>query len=75
MKREVYLVNQIVYKIIGSWANKKGNVYMLDDILKWVDCINRTTKVEISECSIGDSTFWFHDKVSGEILNRKKSFL
>ena len=67
-------MNQIVYKIIESWANNKGNVYTLDDILKWVDCNNRTMKVKISECSIDDSTFWFYDKVNGEILNRKKGF-
>ena len=67
-------MNQIIYKIIESWANKKGNICTLDDILKWVDFIDRTTKVKISECSIDDSTFWFHDKVSGEIVNRKKSF-
>lgn len=63
-----------VYKILQSWAMTEGNIYSTQELLKWIQKLNDTTYVNISECSIHDSTFWFYDDYNGEVLNRKRSF-
>lgn len=63
-----------VYKLIQSWALTEGNVYSTRELLDWIQQLNDTTYVNISECSIHDSTFWFYDDYNGEVLNRKRSF-
>lgn len=64
----------IIEKILESWINVEGNVNSTQDLLAWIEALNRTTYVDIKECSIHDNTFWFYDDYSGEILNRKRSF-
>lgn len=64
----------IVYDIIKSWGNVEGNVNTTEELLSWISFLNETTYVDINECSINDSSFWFYDDYNGEILNRKRSF-
>ena len=63
-----------IIRILESWANKEGNMHSMDEILSWIDELNKTTYVNIRECSVNESTFWFYDDYNGEILNRKRSF-
>lgn len=63
-----------VLDIIVSWANTEGTVNSTEDLLSWIKNLNETTYVNIQECSINDSAFWFYDDYNGEILNRKRSF-
>lgn len=61
-------------KLISSWANISGNVNTTEDLIKWIEYLNKTTYVNIKECSINSNSFWFYDDYNGEILNRKRSF-
>lgn len=63
-----------IKKIIESWANEEGKINTTEELLAWIKKLNETTYVNINECSINDSTFWFYDDYNGEILNRKRSF-
>lgn len=63
-----------VKQILESWANEIGCVNTTADLYSWIKELNETTYVNIKECSISDSTFWFYDDYNGEILNRKRSF-
>lgn len=60
--------------LLESWANEEGTVNTTDELLSWIKELNNTTYVNINECSINDSTFWFYDDYNGEVLNRKRSF-
>lgn len=64
----------IALDIIVSWANTEGTVNSTEDLLTWIKKLNETTYVNIQECSVNDSAFWFYDDYNGEILNRKRSF-
>lgn len=64
----------IVKDIIQSWHNVDGNVNSTSELLDWINDLNTKTYVNIKECSINDSTFWFYDDYNGEVLNRKRSF-
>ncbi len=66
--------NSIVQDILASWRNEEGNVNSTEELLSWIQELNRTTYVNINECSINDSSFWFYDDYNGEVLNRKRSF-
>lgn len=67
-------MNNLITKIVHSWANEEGNVNSTDEILRWITELNETTYVNIRECNIDDDTFWFYDDYNGEVLNRKRSF-
>lgn len=67
-------MKDFIKKVIKSWANEEGNMNSTEDILSWIEELNKTTYVSINECSINDSTFWFYDDYNGEVLNRKRSF-
>lgn len=67
-------MKEIVKSILRSWRNKEGNVNTTKEVKEWIDKLNRETFVDIRECKISDSTFWFYDDYNGEILNRKRSF-
>lgn len=67
-------MKSIVTKLIESWKNTSGNVNTTTKILEWINELNKTTYVEIKECSIHDSRFWFYDDYNGEISNLKRSF-
>lgn len=65
---------KIEQKIVESWANTEGNVCTMAELLNWIYELKQKTYVNVNECSINDSTFWFYDDYNGEILNRKRSF-
>lgn len=67
-------MKSIIVKVLESWANTEGNVNTTSEILSWIEELNSTTYVNIKECSINDSAFWFYDDYNGEVLNRKRSF-
>jgi len=60
--------------IINSWANEEEGIDSTFDLLEWIKQLNANTYVNVEECSINDSNFWFYDDYNGEILNRKRSF-
>ena len=64
----------IIKEIITSWKTTENGVNSTDELLSWINDLNNTTHVDINECSINDSTFWFYDDYNGEVLNRKRSF-
>lgn len=64
----------IVFDIIKSWGCVEGNVNTTEELLAWIKDLNETTYIDIKECSINESAFWFYDDYNGEILNRKRSF-
>ena len=64
----------LIKSIIESWKNIEGNVNSTPDLLDWIQELNKTTYVNINECSINESSFWFYDDYNGEVLNRKRSF-
>lgn len=65
---------EIVLKLIHSWKKENGNVSSTDELLSWIQELNKTTYVNIRECSINEGTMWFYDDYNGEVLNRKRSF-
>ena len=67
-------MKDIIKSIVKSWKNTKGNINSTEDIVMWINKLNEETFVDIRECKISDSTFWFYDDYNGEILNRKRSF-
>lgn len=56
-----------------SWM-EEGKINSTEELLEWIRVLNKTTYVDIHECSINDSTFWFYDDYNGEVLNLKRSF-
>lgn len=66
--------NSLIKSLIESWKNLEGNVNSTLDLLDWIQELNKTTYVNINECSINESSFWFYDDYNGEVLNRKRSF-
>jgi len=60
--------------IVESWTNTEGNINTLSTILQWIDDINEITKMNVNECNINDSGFWFYDNYNGEVRNIKHSF-
>lgn len=61
-------------EIIKSWENEQGTVNSTEELFEWIHKLNVVTYVNINECNIDDSTFWFYDDYRGEVLNRKRSF-
>ena len=47
---------------------------MTEELLSWIQELNKTTHVRVQESSISNDSFWFYDDYNGEILNRKRSF-
>ncbi|MGM9994308.1 MAG: NDP-hexose 2,3-dehydratase family protein [Candidatus Avigastranaerophilus sp.] len=66
--------SKIQYKLLESLFMEEGNVNSTEEILFWLDNLNRSTHVDISETTINEDSFWFYDDRNGEILNRKRSF-
>lgn len=67
-------MDNIILKLVKSWNNIEGTVKSLPEILEWIKTLNASTFVEVRECSIHESTFWFYDDYNGEVLNRKRGF-
>lgn len=49
-------------------------VNKLEDLIAWIEKLNRTVRVSIHKVSLSDSDFWFYDKETGEIVNQNHSF-
>lgn len=64
----------IILKFLESWSNAEGNVSTNEELLDWIEKLNVTTYVDIKECSIKDSKFWYYDNYVGAIMNKKQSF-
>jgi len=60
--------------IAQSWADKQGNINTSEEILDWVECLNRTVQVDIRKIALEDSTTWFYDVQEGAIVNQGRSF-
>ncbi|MDR0851649.1 MAG: NDP-hexose 2,3-dehydratase family protein [Clostridiales Family XIII bacterium] len=67
-------MNKWIFAVLESWKNTEGNVNSTDQILDWIENLNKSITVVIQESGISDSSFWFYDDYNGEILNRKRSF-
>ena len=67
-------MKQTIIDILDSWRNTVGSVHTTEELLNWIEMLNSTTYVNIKECGIEDSNFWFYDDYNGEILNNKRSF-
>ena len=67
-------IGNYAVEIVRSWANTDGNVNKTEELVSWINKLNCETHVNIKECSINESAFWFYDDYNGEILNRKRSF-
>lgn len=63
-----------IEKFIKSWKNTTGNVNKTEDLLAWVQKLNKETFVNITETNITSETFWFYDIKNGIIKNRQGSF-
>lgn len=68
------IMDEILTKIFSSWMCKEGNVNSTKDIIQWIQYLNKTTKVHITQEDISNQFFWFYDDYNGEILNQKRSF-
>ena len=68
------IMNEIIKLFIDSWNKKEEVINSTQELLEWINELNRKTYVRISECSINDGTMWFYDDYNGEVLNRKRSF-
>ena len=64
----------VILEMVRSWSKTQGCLNSMECLEKWIKDLNQNTHVNIKECSINDSTFWFYDDYRGEILNRKRSF-
>lgn len=64
----------LIVKFLDSWITTENTINTTEQIQEWVETLNKTTYVNINECSINDSDFWFYDEYNSEILNRKSSF-
>ncbi|GHT92602.1 dNDP-4-keto-6-deoxy-glucose-2,3- dehydratase [Alphaproteobacteria bacterium] len=56
-----------------SWANLEG-ISSIDDLLDWINFLNKISSVDIRKITLSDSCFWFFDKYSGQIINKNKGF-
>lgn len=64
----------IIVKFLDSWITTENTINTTEQIKEWVELLNETTYVNINDCSINDSDFWFYDEYSSAVLNRKSSF-
>lgn len=64
----------LVYEIIKSWKNTKGNLNSMDDIMEWIKARNTELKVNIEKVDFSYDGFWHYDKKKGYIKNKNNSF-
>ena len=70
----MFIKRDLKEKIHKSQCTMDNCLNSMDDILYWIEDLNKNTLVQITEANISDDTFWFYDDCKGEILNRKRSF-
>lgn len=64
---------KMIPKIIKSWSTTASSTE-LQEIMDWVEEMNRTLKVSITRTSLSKSSSWFYDETSGEICNKNHNF-
>lgn len=62
------------YELIKSWADRKGNVSSMEQIMDWIQQRNDNLKVEISKIDFSYDGFWHYDSEDGYIRNKNNSF-
>lgn len=67
-------INKILFKIIQSWFTKDSKINSTEEILYWINMRNSGLYVQIKQCNLSDSSFWFYDDKNGIIRNRNNSF-
>lgn len=66
--------NNILFKIIQSWLTKESEINSNREILDWINKRNVELNVQIKQCNLSDSSFWFYDTERGIIRNKNNSF-
>lgn len=64
----------ILFKIIKSWFTKESEINNNREILDWINKRNAELNVQIKQCNLSDSSFWFYDNITGTIKNKNNSF-
>lgn len=64
---------KIIDMCLVSWQTEEGTE-RIEDLLSWVDRLNRSVKVEIVQTEMGENDFWFYDNSKGMIRNQNNSF-
>ncbi|UDN61180.1 NDP-hexose 2,3-dehydratase family protein [Clostridioides sp. ES-W-0016-02] len=67
-------LKNIIVKMVESWSNNTGNINAIEDIINWVDFLNKNICVNVNKISLDDSEFWYYDKLEGGIVNTNRSF-
>lgn len=65
---------ETVKKFIVSWNETVNCVNTLDELYEWINGLNQTTHVSITETTIDSDSFWYYDTEGSEIRNRKGTF-
>lgn len=63
-----------IVKFLHSWFTLDSKITSTNDIIKWIEYLNQETFVDINECELSKSNFWFYDEYKSEVLNIKSSF-
>lgn len=63
-----------ILSIVRSWAYTGKTIYTYEELLEWVQHLNRTVEVSIHKNRLEDSDFWFYDEEQGCIRNKNNSF-
>ncbi|MCI8422166.1 MAG: dNDP-4-keto-6-deoxy-glucose-2,3- dehydratase [Lawsonibacter sp.] len=64
----------MVSSVVGSWANQGCPCYTTEELLAWIQERNQTLTVHVTPNRLSESTFWFYDKSTGQIVNQNHSF-
>lgn len=66
--------NNILFKIVKSWLTKESEINSNREILDWINKRNAELNVQIKQCNLSESSFWFYDNKNGIIRNKNNSF-
>lgn len=58
--------------IVSSWNNSTGNINSNKEIMNWINKVKSTTSVNVLECNLEKSSYWFYEK--NIIKNLNNSF-
>lgn len=63
-----------IVDIIRSWSIQENKNDTIEDILAWIENLNKKLVVNIVPTQLEENDFWYYDEVKGEVVNRNKSF-
>lgn len=66
--------DNLIKKMLKSWAATDSPVTPIGEILRWVDQKNRETHVEIRKITVDEMTDWYYDGKEGTLRNSKGTF-